>query len=176
MCEGWHVCLPSFGFTSWLIWTGCRLVTVSWVPGSAFAIWEVACTTDRWRINTDKTLYTSLPPATFMTGHYACTLHPSPFGNLCVRVCVCAFTCWAVCTCWTTCVGTPVWTTTGGGLESETLSLEWRDPSGKVRGNGWFQFCILTTGHSSPGLDHIATPGRSFNMNLSETHFPKASS
>lgn len=38
-------------------------------------------------------------------------------------------TCWAVCTCWTTCVGTPVCTTAGGGLESDTLSLEWREPS-----------------------------------------------
>lgn len=32
--------------TSGLIWTGCRLVTLSWVPGSVLAIWVVACTTD----------------------------------------------------------------------------------------------------------------------------------
>lgn len=50
----------------------------------------------------------------------------------CIWKSTCVYlTCWAVCTCWTTCVGTPVWTTAGGGLESDTLSLEWREPSGR---------------------------------------------
>lgn len=53
-------------------------------------------------------------------------------------VCVC-FTCWAVCTCWTTCVGTPVCTTGGGGLESDMLSLEWREPSVNEGGVSTFQ-------------------------------------
>lgn len=56
--------------------------------------------------------------------------------SFCVCVCVCAyFTCWAACTCWTTWVGTPVCTTAGGGLESDTLSLEWREPSEGHREN-----------------------------------------
>lgn len=32
--------------TSCVMWTGCRLVTLSCVPGSVLVIWEVACTTD----------------------------------------------------------------------------------------------------------------------------------
>lgn len=104
--------------TSGLIWTGCRLVTLSWVPGSVLAIWEVACTTDLcWDKDTS-----------FLKGQWHI--------NFTVCLCVWAhFTCWAVCTCWTTCVGTPDCTTAGGGLESDTLSLEWREPSEGQREN-----------------------------------------
>ena len=118
----YHIDYQWYGVVVWLtsglIWTGCRLVTLSWVPGSVLAIWEVACTTDLcW----DK---------------YASCLKCQWHINFILCLCVWAhFTCWAACTCWTTCVGTPVCTTAGGGLESDTLSLEWREPSEGQREN-----------------------------------------
>lgn len=109
-----HYVTACVWLTSGVMWTGCRLVTLSWVPGSVLAIWEVACTTDLcW--------YKEILNLFFQVILFVC-LFMNTYKDI-------HFTCWAVCTCWTTWVGTPVCTTAGGGLESDTLSLEWREPS-----------------------------------------------
>ncbi len=94
--------------------------------------------------------------------------------NFMLCLCMSAyFTCWAACTCWTTCVGTPVCTTAGGGLESETLSLEWREPSEGQWGNvstftcWWHYFTFMKllicchfakhTTHSIPPVSNSAS-------------------